>query len=40
VLVLLPIVGLIVDFIRHPRGNATDPGIGGLLDSLANRSSG
>jgi len=40
VLVLLPIVGLIVDFIRHPRGNAHDPGIGELLDSLANRSSG
>jgi len=40
VLVLLPIVGLIVDFIRHPRADAHDPGIGQLLDSLANRSSG
>lgn len=39
VLVLLPIVGLIVDFIRHPRGNAQDPGIAQLLDSLANRPS-
>jgi hypothetical protein len=39
VLVLLPIVGLIVDFIRHPRGNAQDPGIARLLDSLANRPS-
>ena len=37
VLVLLPIVGLIVDFIRHPRSNAHDPGIGQLLDSLEGR---
>lgn len=40
VLVLLPIVGLIVDFIRHPRGNTHEPSIGQLLASLANRSSG
>jgi hypothetical protein len=37
ILVLLPIVGLIVDFIRHPRNKADDPGITQLLDALANR---
>ena len=40
VLVLLPIVGLIVDFIRHPRRKPNDPGVGQLLDALANRSPG
>ena len=40
VLVLLPIVGLIVDFIRHPRSKTDDPGIGQLFDALANRSPG
>jgi len=40
VLVLLPIVGLIVDFIRHPRSKADDTGIRQLLDSLANRHGG
>ena len=33
VLVLLPIVGAIVDFIRRPR-DGTEPGITQLLDSL------
>jgi hypothetical protein len=36
ILVLLPVVGAIVDFIRHPRGSQ-DQGIGRLIDSLANR---
>lgn len=40
VLVLLPIVGLIVDFIRHPRAKTNDPGVRQLLDALANRSTG
>jgi hypothetical protein len=37
VLVLLPVVGAIVDFIRHPRGKTREPGITELLDSLTNR---
>jgi hypothetical protein len=37
ILVLLPIVGAIVDYIRHPRSNAHDPGVRRLIDSLANR---
>jgi hypothetical protein len=38
VLVLLPIVGAIVDFIRHPRSKTHDPGVSQLLDSLTLRS--
>ena len=40
VLVLLPIVGAIVDYIRHPRSKTHDPGITQLLDTLTHRSPG